>query len=162
MPPNRAPPQEVSLAFLLNSVWISQEVPQTTSDLDSSVLLRRGSIRRSAEVTLGETKRSSTPAPLARYHVAPEGIGGSDSQQVFRGDHRSALTVLVSYNPLFLNNDELFASPMTTTLTPPGYRVSLHHFTHWHTYTYTLIGKVLKHNMTNFKYTSLYPRRCPS
>ena len=116
--------QEVSLAFLLNSVWISPDVPILTSDLDGPALLRRGSIRRSAEVNVAEGKRSSTPTPLARYLVTPEVIGGGDSGSVFRGDHRSPLAVILSYHPLFLNNDELFASPMTTTLTPPGYRAS--------------------------------------
>ena len=75
-------------------------------------------------MTLAESKRSSTPTPLARYHVAPEGIGGSEAGPVFRGDHRFPVAVILSYHPLFLNNDSLFASPMTTTLTPPGYRVS--------------------------------------
>ncbi|CAI8015971.1 hypothetical protein GBAR_LOCUS9859 [Geodia barretti] len=116
--------EEVSLAFLLNSVWISPDVPILTSDLDGPALLRRGSIRRSAEVNVAEGKRSSTPTPLARYLVTPEVIGGGDSGSVFRGDHRSPLAVILSYHPLFLNNDELFASPMTTTLTPPGYRAS--------------------------------------
>ena len=115
--------QEVSLAFLLNSVWISPEIPQSTSDPSTPSLIRKGSVRKSAEVNIVD-KRSSTPTPHTRYHIVnPEVFSADSAGTVWNTDSRTSLSVVLNYHPRFLDNEELFASRKTTTLTPPGYRV---------------------------------------
>ena len=108
-------------------MWILSPELSQTSDSDTPVLLRKSSIRKSADISITD-KRSSTPTPLARFHLNPELTGVDVGAGVFRGDHRSAVHVILNYQSSYLNNEELFASPMTTLLTPPGYRVSRRFF----------------------------------
>ena len=121
--------QEVSLAFLLDSIWIPADTSQPSSELDTPSLSRRASLRKPADVTVTD-KRTTTPTSLARHHLnVNTDMSAVDLQiqsfpgQVFRDNH-SPLHVILSYHPQYLNNEELFASSKTTTLTPPGYRVS--------------------------------------
>jgi hypothetical protein len=118
--------EEVSLAFLLSSIWIPSELPPTASEADAPSLFRRVGSQRSKSTTdtTVPDKRSSTPTALTRYHVNPD-VFTSDSSQLFRGDHRSPLNVILNYHPQFLDNEELFPSHKITTITPPGYRVSI-------------------------------------
>lgn len=115
------------MAFLLDSIWIPADTSQPSSDADTPSLSRRASLRKPADLTVTD-KRTTTPTPLVRYHLNAD-MGTVDLQiqsfpgQIFRDNH-SPLHVIVSYHPQFLNNEDLFASSKTTTLTPPGYRVS--------------------------------------
>lgn len=119
--------QEVSLAFLLNSVWIPSELPQIVSDADTPSLIRRASIRKSADASIAD-KRTSTPTSLARYHLNADVLAADSRRESFPGqvlhDNHTPQYIIINYQPQFLDNKDLFASCKTTTLTPPGYRVS--------------------------------------
>lgn len=115
---------EVSLAFLLTPLWVTQDTPSLSHDPDVPSLVRRQSIRRS-----DSDKRSSTPRPPSHYHLNLADLPSCSTTrgfpwQSFR-DHHSATHVLVNYNPLCLDNREFFVGKNTTTVTPHGYRVSV-------------------------------------